>query len=872
MEHIYKKISLEEIRSRNAGTILSWDGTKTEEYNSSALASLPYKLNYGKFPSDIDISKAEEENSGFSFNIPALSGNTIISFNTLRKWYNWMTMYHQLLIPTNGCSSDLYKTVRERDEHEEEVPELKPYEDMGLDETYEYIGGDEMYRFLTERVFPCFIIPAEYIDEWAMTRLSLNEAMKKNAWFIECYHKYDGKEEKDVSAEELKNFKEYQRLGGKGMKEALAEFFTTLQFGKDTTFVDDSIRYDGVEFNSYFNIQIPLLNNVENFGDFSILYEDWDGGEDYSSPQGSISSGGTIVMYNDKDYIWSNENDGTVAKGSLYSSLYYENYFGSSAETSEYEQAEIRASFDKDALKPKNLTNQWERYIDAYVSAHSDEFNLYNNYRYAYKNGTLVLYRQDENPWRVMGDKLDVTTSSNNTLFFSINGGIFESDHIDFLEKKDEIYKVEYVTGTALKIPYIVIGNKTYYGIVKGKNVIFNIGTKCLSDASSDDIISGTPSNGHLLQYGGKWHKILNKKVTLKSQNCYEGAEGVVNVNGNSYITAQNARNEWHMLINKEDAATRKISGATECKEYGEYLQPSDISSTSSGYTSEGNSIYIITPYSECYVGKISGTTESKLKDYKDTVTYTDNLGNELLGSLVKDDGDIRYPKEGETLDLQYHVGNFSRDLSLIYSTLDEKRYNGGMITEIDIDVMLPDDTTMESKAYTVQDNDLYEYLCDVFSNESYKNCTVKCTVKYVGCATIQHTITSAEDKPLVSPPQVVDDSKYIRYEEEFYVTKLPQTFNITQCFGFVVYYFNLEPINGVAKFYLDDITDEDKPTAFPVFREEERLGLCLNEKVDGNIYFNRGMGQALSKQLKLMEVHSLKSLENYSNNEFTII
>jgi hypothetical protein len=57
-----------------------------------------------------------------------------------------------------------------------------------------------------------------------------------------------------------------------------------------------------------------------------------------------------------------------------------------------------------------------------------------------------------------------------------------------------------------------------------------------------------------------------------------------------------------------------------------------------------------------------------------------------------------------------------------------------------------------------------------------------------------------------------------------------------------------------------------------PVFKEEYKMGLSMMEKVDSDIYIDRGINAAFEKHLKLQEVNSLEALEQFGNGYFKIM
>jgi hypothetical protein len=58
----------------------------------------------------------------------------------------------------------------------------------------------------------------------------------------------------------------------------------------------------------------------------------------------------------------------------------------------------------------------------------------------------------------------------------------------------------------------------------------------------------------------------------------------------------------------------------------------------------------------------------------------------------------------------------------------------------------------------------------------------------------------------------------------------------------------------------------------FPVFRQEYLLGSATMQKLDVDIYIERGTNAAFEKHLKLGEVTSMEALEQYSNGYFKMM
>lgn len=65
--------------------------------------------------------------------------------------------------------------------------------------------------------------------------------------------------------------------------------------------------------------------------------------------------------------------------------------------------------------------------------------------------------------------------------------------------------------------------------------------------------------------------------------------------------------------------------------------------------------------------------------------------------------------------------------------------------------------------------------------------------------------------------------------------------------------------------------SDYNNMVISPLFRQDGYFGFALNQKVESDIYVNRGSSAVLDKHLKLGEVESMEALENYGNKWFNI-
>ena len=82
---------------------------------------------------------------------------------------------------------------------------------------------------------------------------------------------------------------------------------------------------------------------------------------------------------------------------------------------------------------------------------------------------------------------------------------------------------------------------------------------------------------------------------------------------------------------------------------------------------------------------------------------------------------------------------------------------------------------------------------------------------------------------------------------------------------------FSRTTIISTFSYRIKEINNTDY-SVFPLIKEDYKLGISSHEKVDGDIYINRGTVRSLDRHLKLLEVKSLESLQQYGNGYFMII
>lgn len=308
MKFVQKKISLEQFKSRMHGIIPAYfrngnggnkyyfngkvqfdDDKKRIPYTNYNLVPLNIRWNHGKY------------------------SDKCMSYNTIASWFHFLEFYVNLL-SKHGCLDRNYNDAAEYFNYERSDYSLE--ECLAFDGKVKVICGEptstlfdlakSVYNEMVKKYFPRFEIPNELQGEWNKKYLTINEAYYWIKWLSRF-----------TNVSEVKNCKNndsccecerYFKLGGKDMIDKLNEFLNSINL------VDNACPC------SYLNIPIQLTVNIDNLGEMTIFCEDWEGGVKYTD--------GTVVRYDDKDWVFNKENDSEGYYGSMFSKTYHEFYFG----------------------------------------------------------------------------------------------------------------------------------------------------------------------------------------------------------------------------------------------------------------------------------------------------------------------------------------------------------------------------------------------------------------------------------------------------------------------------------------------------------------------------------------------------------------
>lgn len=342
IENIYKKISLEPMKSRVCGSVkwVTFD-KECEEKDPS-----PYDGNYGKIPFDIEIpqgiaikiSKQTDINvcvpidkndisKGFfntivyrNGNYASLSANpnpsekvlyltwtggennrtvlyrwnrdagvytraTYLTHRSAMLWFDFFQEYRKGLLKSDNTFYENYMEIYERLVLTN--PGLSPEEYQDKDEEFEAYGGKSMYNFLSTN---CFQIK-EVIVNNKLKFMPLGVLIDRIEWLSQRYSNYSGLTKYDcANMQDCCDCKEYFDLGGNDFLESYSAITADMSSHKYETNV------------ATFAIPISLHSTDSILGELTPLTFPWEENREYNN--------GNVVEYDGKNYIFSGEGTG----------------------------------------------------------------------------------------------------------------------------------------------------------------------------------------------------------------------------------------------------------------------------------------------------------------------------------------------------------------------------------------------------------------------------------------------------------------------------------------------------------------------------------------------------------------------------------
>ena len=814
MKKIQKKISLEQFKSRMPGIIDSYIDNSTDntwDFDINYRNGVSY-TNYGLIPKSIKLD------------------DKTVSYNTLVNWYHFIEFYVELLSINLSCGEIKYSNAVEY-YNVEKQPKYKLRECEEFDEKcqtilsyFEHIdicsNIVELYSYLTQTYFPKYVIEDKYKDAWNKSYLSLAEVHEWIKWFED--RNYLSGNTGDCSAShDCCDCEKYTKLGGSVTCDKLKQFISRIEKPSGLT-------------DAYATIPIILSTTIDDMGEYSIFYEEWVPGHDYGN-QGHI-----VVNYDGESYILKEEK------------------FGSSYNS--YKELEFK--FD-----------DWTK-----ADIKSQEEGIVGKYAYNH-DGKLCI--DDDINIKNMSKSYNINTNGN-LGFYVIKGIPYRSNKMNVVSVNDKLYQVYYDYENN---PYITIGKKNYYGLYNNGEYTFNF-------KDNHDLIIQVRD---VVIVDNSIYEVSGTSIT-SNNIIYNKVHAYSVINGNKIYFDEN----YNVIVPYKDG--NEIKYETTEQVLGSKINDV-LSHGSSGitYCVSGDVLYV---HQNDYIvynnTLLSGTTESKLSCFLSANLAVDNIGNKLPGLLQESDKDKYWltlpykPKtivhitrendvdtegvesgEGEEVKKEKIWCDYLESITFYYSDSF-----GNRLAFVEYDYYKDDVGSIESELKKQLSGSTSD---DTFGSEHFLVSDLKCEFKYyMGCV-----IISKKKADGTYDYSIEDGNSGVTYYDNVTLMKKQCEFYLNNTSFYMMNYYDMifETKNYTDDTYGHNVTvpiskfickmnsfDNDNYVNFPLIREEYKLGSSSHEKIESDIYINRGTARAIDNHIKLMEVRSLESLEQYGNGYFKII
>ena len=876
MKLIQKKISLEQFKSRMPSVIPSYyDNGKENYYVFNGKTNfneegerIPY-VNYGLVPFS-DIWDRGKYNGG------------LVSYNTIASWFHFLEFYMKLL-QKHGCLTDNYRSAIDYSTYEVN----HDYTDddyAAFDEKIREICGEgdnlyelakNTYNFMLNKYFPRFEIDESLQRYWNRKYLSVSDANYWITWFESVKNELNGiTDVKDCpNANDCCDCEKFFQFGGEDMLNKLKEFLNSLP------------KSDVGEYEEpFFTIKIQLTRSIDDLGEYSIFYEEWEGGIDYSYyNQENKSLSGAVVSHNEQDWILTKRDSGY-----LYSDMFKEYYFGTKSGMTIDERM-----LYEDNSNMRGDENQFSRLIEhnAIIDDNGEksikfEFNggVIEGQRYAYDyNGQKVTFAEisekddfkpSDDEFKLMYANYDVTEKD----VYYIKGIICEVVDVDYVKIGDYCYKVTYDTygNPITKVhginfyanfdaesdDYKFTINNESYTITKDAKGIFYKGKLFVEDADK-------------IKVGSKTYNKIKKYCTIN------GNVVLLNDDNKTISQVYNDANAEYELIESETVLGKNVSLSELTNE------------TYDSYFVDNNKLYLVHPFAIYKANEITGHTESKITSFMTTTNVIhDNIGNKLFGTYHLDENEMPISlKDRDLIGLLYKP-NTTIHLSAIVDddgNAIENQYWGDYLESIELYYTDVNDNKLTSVLILGVDGNLLEIMDKLKGDDELngRDGTLKARfVYYMGCSM---EIINAQVTILDEGVKYVDvieleekQCKYFLNDYTCYILKYYDFKTDKINYKNEDYNFNSQVIKSAFTCKITDFLQKDNEgndifkcngwVDFPIVREEYKLGSSSLANVDADVYIDRGTSRAFDQHLKLLEVNSLESLEQYGNGFFNII
>jgi hypothetical protein len=869
MRVISKQISLENFTSRLPGVVPAYrerDG-KVYYFDNNSLKSRDYEFpsNYGLIPMSVNTSKG------------------CLSWERISDLYHFFTDYKHLLNDWGHCGIK-YSTAVGYYANESK----NGYADQMVYGTLEqtYIDLDARYNEwksvegTINNCVPSMTIPETYQDYWHVKKLFYPDIIKWNGWF-KARSQYAGKTLAQCSATtNCCECTEYVNRGGSTMANALQSAYNSMQ----SVISSISVCAPAME------LPVSLQVSIDDLGEFSIFSEEYKLGVDYRNASGygatENTEGGAVVAIS---------GNAMTLKDSVGNNTYR------------------GFDFDPEYMELKEAPSQWKVHDGKTKDSTGHNIPEEDSETTDFQNAPVSYY---------YGFKSDMTkvTGSTETSVRQAIAGKYEVSPLNAVLIEGAAYNISteeygYYKGNSNKVFYVYREDytDTPYTSINGKRVYADIFSNPTKSAYFyfPFFTVGTTS---VTECGTSVTKPVYKSFPrtrgsdTKNFITYDGTAYVINgntisINGNEYRWVIGTfYNEDGTYYVGKDGYVYIVNG------YGQLERDTNYT-YSSGYAHKVTD-YDVQVYKS---GSVSGMASSRLTSLRSDAVLVDDAGDPIEGRYDVRNKHNHQPPQGTVLDLLYEVGSTANMTPYEIEEECAERYGttfycGDMITSMKFYFInyagekKGERSWSESSLKTINkmmeqppvDTDTGIVWCDIeyvlggtwVGSKRYKNglyigmtyskpsgsfnpgVTYKETVKFVRTQ-VQYKLARGKDGQIPvtfnSPTANTLSYPIVCYILEQNIEELKYEYDIRYDYPVAKFEMTLPPNSGWCGY-------GTSAEVFPVFRQEYLLGSATMQKLDVDIYIERGTNAAFEKHLKLGEVTSMEALEQYSNGYFKMM
>ena len=776
------------------------------------------------------------------------------------------------------------------------------------------------FKWICENVVPTFIIPSEYKDYWQIGRLFYPDVIRWVGWMADKSG-YEGVECKEsVNCCECD---EWNQRGGTAILRLMRAWLDAMHP------ITPSDLTEGCAIPTLI-MPISLQTSIDNLGEFSILPTDYELSKDYRVADGygktTNTKNGTVAIIDGVSMIL---DDGP---GFEYNETYMEKY-SSKCNKCEYEGVFARHC---PKCGSKDITVYgWSKYEPSDDEIYLGQDAPYKFY-YAFNKDDIRISGHTEDEVRSSTslsehysiERCDAVLIDG--VLYDVQREEFGEydDSNQFLSGKTfYVYREEYT-----ETPYTLIGGKKvyadfypfgdicdqffYFPFFKNQVSAPNNDTTCKEGTFNPGIYKKFPRTRNYLEtsdyrefitYAGTQHAVDGTGLTINGSDYQRITSGTSNTpDGIMYVTEGNKVLRFNgSSLEDDDSYLVSVPSFEIYKEVDDNIQ-----------------VYV--------GGVITGTGISKIYELRSSALLTDDVGNTIEGLYDVSGHYNHQPPEGERIEPIYQVGNVA-NVSRFSMTVEKQEdlvpgspnyFVGDIITSMrfyykDLEGVEVTETSVYADAPSVNgettslraiqaSTDIKESIEDSSGNDRMFDDDIWCDITYYIGATLQRNsesspfvmATSQEGNGFSSGICYTESVKFVETEVQYYLKseigrQIPTTkasvsaHTVSYPITCYVLWQDKEKIESdfnnyyhcaIAKFEMPmkttykDFEMYNGTQVLPVFRQEYKLGTACIENVDSDIYIDRGINAAFEKHLKLGEVTSIETLENYGGSYFKIM